>query len=307
MPGLDLEVIAYRARPAEYADEDADAQEGYQQRPHDGRERYKRDQCAGHAAHDLVQQQGVQSPLDDEGQQAAEHAEHQTLYYERAADKAVGRADHAHDRYLLAPGEGGELYRVGHDKEGDDDEYDDKRQGHYADDVPRRYEALGIVEVRVDVGDAVDRLEVGFRLGGEAYVGEVDDIPVAEHALVQAVKQLGVVVLLEVLHGLGAAHEFRPCHVGHRLDKRLYRPGLLLGEVLVYEGDYLVLALQVGDHLVYVHDQQAEAAHDDKAGHGYRDRGKAHQPVAEYAGEAGLYQITESTQFHSCNTRPFRR
>ena len=53
--------------------------------------------------------------------------------------------------------------------------------------------------------------------------------------------------------------------------------------------------------------QQAEAAHDDKAGHGYRDRGKAHQPVAEYAGEAGLYQITESTQFHSCNTRPFRR
>ena len=301
----DLQVVPYRAGAADYADEHAHGEVGAQQREHDLGEGHDADERAGHSGHYLSGHEIVEAPLDEEGQSAAEHAQDQALDDEGAADKAVRRADHLHDGYLLAPREGGELYRVRHDEEGHDDEDDDEDERHDADYVPRGYERLRVIEVGVHLGDAVNGLEVGLGLAHEADVGQVDDVSVAEHGGVQDVEELGVVVLLELLHGLFIRDELNAGDVGDGLDQGLERLGLVQGQRVVHEGDDLVFGLEAGDHVVYVHNQQAEAAHDDEAGHDYRDGGEAHEAVAEYAGEAGLYQISKS--IHSCSTRPFRR
>ena len=67
---------------------------------------------------DTPEQQRVQRPFDNEGQQPAHEAEDKTLDYEGAADKAVGGAHHSHYRYLLAARKGGEAYRVRHEDHG---------------------------------------------------------------------------------------------------------------------------------------------------------------------------------------------
>ena len=301
----DLQVVPYSAGTAYRAYQDAYRQIGAQQRVHDLRERddaYERSRHAGHypAGHKIVQ-----TPLDQIGQAAAEYAQHQTFDDEGAADEAVRRADHLHNGYLLAPRERGQLYRVGHYEEGHDDQNDDENERHYAHDVPRRYESLCIIQVRVDLGDAVNVFEVLLRLAHEADIRQVDDISVPESGGVQDVEKLRVIVLLEVLHGLLVGDELHARHVRHGFHQRLERLGLFQRQHVVDKCDDLVFVLQAGEHIVYVHDQQTKAAHDDEASHDYRDRGKAHEPVAEYARDAGFYQISKS--IHSCNTRPFRR
>src|SRR5699024_8611490 len=300
-----LQVVSDRAGAADHADEHAHGHVGAQQGEHDlgkGHDTYQR---AGDAGHYLSGHEVVQAPLDEEGQSAAEHAQDQALDDEGAADKAVRRADHLHNGYLLSPRERGQLYRVGHYEEGHDDQNDDENERHYAHDVPRHYESLCIIQVRVDLGDAVNVFEVLLRLAHEADIRQVDDISVPESGGVQDVEKLRVIVLLEVLHGLLVGDELHARHVRHGFHQRLERLGLFQRQHVVDKCDDLVFVLQAGEHIVYVHDQQTKAAHDDEASHDYRDRGKAHEPVAEYARDAGFDEISKS--IHSCSTRPFRR
>ena len=301
----DLQVVPYCTGAADYADEHAHRKIGAQQREHDLGEGHDAQQRARNAGHYLSGHEVVKPPLDEIGQAAAHYAEHKALDYEGAAYEAVGGADHLHYRYLLAASEGRELYRVRHDEEGHDDEDNDEDERYNAYDVSRRDEGLRVVKMGVHLGDAVHRLKVGLGLAHEADVSQMDDVPVTEHGGVKDVEKLGVIILLEVLHGFLVGDEFNAGYVGHGLDQRLERLGLVERQRVVYEGDDLVLRLKAGYHVVDIHDQQPEAAHDDEAGHDYRDGGKAHKSVAEYAGEAGFYQISKS--IHSCSTRPFRR
>ena len=162
--------------------------------------------------------------------------------------------------------------------------------------------------MRVHLGHAIHGVEVRARLLHQADVLQLYHIAVAERVVRDDVEELLVVIGLEVLRGLLAGDELGAVHIGDGEDGGLEGDGLLTAEILVDEGDDdVAFVLKTGNHVVYVHNEQGERAHDDEAGRDDGHRGEAHQPVAEYALEAGLYEISDTIQFHSCNTRPFRR
>ena len=133
--------------------------------------------------------------------------------------------------------------------------------------------------------------------------------PVPVHIGGQAVKQLVALIIgLKLLLGLLLGHEFRPGHVGHRLDVVLEGFGLLLGEALVDVRRELVLGLQIAEHVLRIHRHQGKGAHDEQAADNHANRGEGHKAVSEDAVEALGEEIAEIISLsHCCNTRPSRR
>ena len=159
----------------------------------------------------------------------------------------------------------------------------------------------------VDLGHALNAHQGGLGLGHQGDIRQVDDVPVAEHGLVDTLHQILGVVAHEVVHGLGAGDKLHGADVVQRRDLALQRRRLFLGIGLVHKGHDLVLVFQALDDGVDIHRQQGHAADDDQAGHDNGHRGEGHESVRGDAAEAFANQISASTQSHSCSTHPFRR
>ena len=164
----------------------------------------------------------------------------------------------------------------------------------------------------VDLGDAVDILELLFRLCGEGDVLNMYDIAMPEHGLVDSLTgHRPVIGFVIVLHRVGTGDELRRHHIGDGLESRLQRSCALLvrvvGVLVVHEGDELVFVLQIIDQRVDIDGYEGETAHDDQAGHNDGNRGEGHEAVGLDAPEALADQITASTQSHRCYSHPFLR
>ena len=303
---LDFQIVANGREAAEHADEHTHAEEHQQQRQRHGCKREHRDDTGRHGGHDLADDQAVEPPLKQERDQTADQAEHKALDHERQTDEAIRRTDHLHDGDLLAPAERGQLDGVGHNKQGHRDEDHDQNDGDHAHNVPERDEVFRIVQVRRDIGNAVHIFQRGLRVLHERQVVERHDVAVTEDRRVNVVKEVGVILGLERLHGLLARDELDRGDIRHCGDLGLDGPGLVLRERLIDVGDDLVLVLQAVDVRVNVERQQREAAHDEQARDDDRDRREGHETVREDVFHALRHQVVESIQLHIRSTRPIR-
>ena len=136
----------------------------------------------------------------------------------------------------------------------------------------------------------------------------MDAEAVPQH-LVRQVVQQGVVLpsLFVILQSLFPTDEGDFCHIGQCLDLRLDGPSLLLRIVLVNIGQHLILRLQVTQHMVQVHRQQREGAHNQQTGHDHTHSGKGHEAVGENGVEPLAKIISRVKLSRHCSTHPFRR
>ena len=265
-----------------------------------------RDDTGRHGGHDLADDQAVKSPLEHERDQTADQAEHKALDHKRQTDEAIRRTDHLHDGDLFTPAERGQLDGVGHNKQGHRDEDHDQNDGDNAHNVPERNKVFRVIQVRGHIGDAVDILERGLRVLHERQIVERHDVAMTKDRGVNVVKEVGVILGLERLHGLLARDEFDRGDIRHRGDLGLDGPGLVLRERLIDVGNDLVLILQAVDVRVDVERQQRKAAHDEQARDDDRDRREGHETVREDVFHALRHQVVESIQLHIRSTRPIR-
>ena len=96
-------------------------------------------------------------------------------------------------------------------------------------------------------------------------------------------------------------------HVVHLGQDGLEGPRLLLVQAVVYVDHHLILVLQVAQHVVQIHRQQGEGAHNNQAGHDHAHRGEGHEPV----GKDGVHALADvvsrvKSSRHDSN-RLFRR
>ena len=153
--------------------------------------------------------------------------------------------------------------------------------------------------MRLDLGDALDVLELGLGLLHHGDIRQVDDEAVAQDLVVETLGEIGAVILHEAVKGLAAGDECGRADVVDRVDLALERSCVFLGIGVVDKGDDLVLVLQPLDEPVDVQTEQRNAAHDDQARHNDRDRCEGHEAVRANASEALPDQITASIQSHS--------
>ena len=129
----------------------------------------------------------------------------------------------------------------------------------------------------------------------------------AEHFVVYAFHKAFIVLFHKRFLGFGAAHKLNVCDIIDRLDLGLELCRCILcAHGFVNISENLILIAYVVDYVIYIDIKKREAAHYYKAGNDYRDRGKGHKAMRENIAEALAYQISVSTQFHSCSTHPFR-
>ena len=144
--------------------------------------------------------------------------------------------------------------------------------------------------------DAGYSLQRFLGLGKLFNVIEVDDEAMPENGLVNALHQRLVILAHVVFHSLAAGHEVGGADVAHSQDLTADGLGFLFVlDLIVHEGDDLILLLQILDQIVDVQGQERHAAHDDQAGHDDRNGCKGHEPVGLDAPEALTNQITSST------------
>ena len=129
----------------------------------------------------------------------------------------------------------------------------------------------------------------------------------AEDLIINALHKALVVLLHEVILSFGAAYKLNICDIVYRrnLGLELCR-GVLCAHGLVNICKDLVLVAYIVNYVIDINIKKREAAHNYEAGNDYRDRGKGHKAMRENIAEALAYQISVSTQFHSCSTHPFR-
>ena len=302
-----LEVIPDGDNSANRADQYADGKEGYKYKGPHLREGHDLHEGDTEAFDDLCLKRGIQTPLSKKRQSAADHAENKSFNNKRAANKAVGSADHLHYGDLLASAVSGKLDSVAHYKQRYKAEYDYQRKGHDAYDVPDRYELIRKLGGGIDLDDAVDILDLSFCLIHKAEVDELDGKTVAEHLVVYSLHEALVILLHEAFPCLASADKFNACHIVQRLKLGLeLRGGLLRGHILINISKDLVLVAYIVNYLIDIDIQQSEAAHNDQAGDYYRNRCEGHKAMRKNIAEALAYKISVSIQLHSCNTRPFR-
>ena len=103
-------------------------------------------------------------------------------------------------------------------------------------------------------------------------------------------------------------------HILKEIDLGADAVGLGCGIGIIHIDEHLVLLIQLGDHVVQIQHNKAEAAHDDQTGYGDTDCGEGHKAVEKHAADAFLGQISVVFVFHillfilhTDSTHPFRR
>ena len=151
----------------------------------------------------------IKPPIHEEGQHRAEQPQQTALHEERQTDEAVGRADHLHNRDLLAAIHHGQLDCIGNDDERNDQQHGGNRAGGDIEHGADRGQRIGRARGR----HRLPRRRRPFRARASSRrpwrcPQECDEL-VAHGAGVQPLIQGGVGIADEVLQRLVARLELR--------------------------------------------------------------------------------------------------
>lgn len=252
--------------------------------------------------------EAINAPLAEEGDDAPGQAQDHPLHQEGPPDKPVGGAAHLHNGDLLPPGEGGQLDGVGDDGDGDEHQHHHQNDGQSGGHIAQHDKAVGNFQGGLHLGNAINVLHLVHRLLHQLDVHHMNFIPVPKGVGLHVVKQvLPFLVCLKVGQGLLLGDKVDVRHIGYGLNLTFQRLGLGPGEGVVNVRQELVVVLQIAQHMVGVDGDQGEGTHNQQAGHGHAHRRNGHESMGKYTPEALPDMIPNLSISHCRNTLLPRR